>query len=131
MTASVLVSGKLFRDPERKMSKSLRPFVSATVKDGDGDGVIFWKLLVFSEIISETLMALHAGDAVAVAGSFKVELYEKGGVQRLGYTLFVDGVLAARQPRRERRPRRQAEQVEAAGPVPPPIMTAPDDEIPF
>ena len=102
MSASALVSGRLQRDPERKMSKAGKPFVSATIRDGEGEAVNWWNVLSFSETANEELLSLKAGDSVAVTGQFKAEVYEKGDTRRVSFTLFVDRLITAKKQKRER-----------------------------
>jgi hypothetical protein len=45
MSATALISGRLWRRPERKTSKAGKPFVTATIREGNGDGVTWWKVL--------------------------------------------------------------------------------------
>jgi single-stranded DNA-binding protein len=79
MTAHVLVTGTLFRQPEQRTSKAGKPFVTATLKAKDGDEKQWWKLVAFSESAQAELMRLQGGDAVSMQGSLKVGLYEKDG----------------------------------------------------
>jgi single-stranded DNA-binding protein len=114
MTAHVLISGTLFRAPERKVSRAGKPYVSATLKVRDGDAAQFWRVTVFSESASEELMRLSDGDSVSCQGAMKAELYRPDdGEPRLSLSLVADHVLALRQPPRKR------EQRSADGPAPP------------
>lgn len=47
MTATAMVSGKLAKAPERKTSKSGKPYGVASVRVGAGDAVTWWRLMVF------------------------------------------------------------------------------------
>ena len=49
MSATALISGKLFREPEAKVSRAGKYYASATVRVGDGEGATWWKVLSFSE----------------------------------------------------------------------------------
>jgi Single-strand binding protein family len=77
--AHVLVTGVLFRAPERRISKTGRPFVTATVrvKDGDpstgsGQASQWWRVLAFSENVQVELMRLVDDNSISVQGTFKV-----------------------------------------------------------
>ena len=105
MSASALVSGKLQRDPERKTSKAGKPFVTATLREGDGDNVNWWTVLTFAEVAIDELLTLKAGDGMAASGSFKAEVYEKNGERRVSFSLFADRVISARKQKRERQGR--------------------------
>jgi hypothetical protein len=49
MTGYALVTGALFREPERRMSKAGKPFVTATIKAMDGEAIQWWNVVAFSE----------------------------------------------------------------------------------
>jgi single-stranded DNA-binding protein len=102
MSATALISGRLWRSPERKTSKAGKPFVTATIREGNGDAVTWWKILCFSESGCEELLRLGDGDSVAVSGDFKVETFEKGGELRLSHTIFAERVISARRQKRQR-----------------------------
>jgi single-stranded DNA-binding protein len=99
MTASILVSGALFRAPERKTSSNGKSFIRATLKtqsSTDANGADFWSLLCFSETAGAELIELTDGDRLAVVGALKLELYQG----RISRTIFVDRVLALRKQRK-------------------------------
>jgi single-stranded DNA-binding protein len=103
MTAHVLISGTLFRAPERKVSRAGKPYVSATIKCRDGDAAQFWRVTIFSESASEEMMRLAAGDSVSAQGAMSAEIYRpENGEPRLSLSLVADQVLALRQPSRKR-----------------------------
>ena len=102
MTASALISGRLQRDPAQKVSKSGKKYISALLKEGDGDTSTWWSLLAFSEDIIDELASLKAGDSLAVTGLFKSEIYQKGGKPRISHSLFVDRLIKANKQKRER-----------------------------
>jgi single-stranded DNA-binding protein len=108
MSASALLSGALHKAPERRTSKGGKAYVSATMREGSGDAVTWWKILCFSETAAEELLALADGDAVAVSGAFKVEIYEKNGEQRLSHTVFVDRVITAHRQKAKKRAQQSA-----------------------
>lgn len=107
MTIHALVNGALFRAPEKKNSKSGRPFVSATIKARDGEATSWVKLLVFSDSAGAELMRLSDGDAVSAQGALKVETYDRDGLTKVSLTIVADQVLALRQPPRERKKPKQ------------------------
>lgn len=103
MTAHVLISGALFRAPERKISRSGKSYVSATIRVRDGDAAQFWRVTIFSDSAGEELMRLSAGDAVSAQGPMSAELYRPDdGEPRLSLSLIADHVLALRQPKKSR-----------------------------
>jgi single-stranded DNA-binding protein len=103
MTVFALVSGSLFRAPEKKTSKSGKDYVTATIRAKDGDASQFWRVTAFSESAQAELMRLVDGDAVSVQGPLKVETYEKDGATKLSLSVVADRVLALRQPPKARK----------------------------
>ncbi|HEY8215380.1 MAG TPA: single-stranded DNA-binding protein [Methylocystis sp.] len=104
MTAHVLVTGTLFRAPERKTSRNGRDYAAATLKVREGEnGSTFWRLTCFSESAMSELLRLTDGDGVSCQGSMKAEIYKPdNGEPRLSLSLVADQVLALRQPARRR-----------------------------
>jgi single-stranded DNA-binding protein len=102
VTTYALVSGALFREPERRMSKAGKPFMTATIRTKDGESTQWWKLVAFSETVQAELMRLADGDAISVQGAFKVETYEKDGVTKISLSVVADHVLALRQAARKK-----------------------------
>jgi single-stranded DNA-binding protein len=104
MTAFALANGALFKAPEQPTSKTGRPFVTATIRAKDGDASQFWRITAFSESAQAELMRLGEGDALAVQGSFRAELYTpEGGETRVSLSIIADHVLALRQPPKARK----------------------------
>jgi hypothetical protein len=100
MTASVLITGAIFRAPEQKTSKGGKTYVKATLKAAAADtGFDFWSLLSFNETASSELLRLADGDRLSVQGALKLEIFEG----RISRTVFVNQVLALRQPPKARR----------------------------
>ena len=103
MTARALVTGTLFRAPERKVSRGGKPYVSATIRVREGDASQFWRVTIFSESAGEEMMSLQDGDAVSAQGAMCAELYRPDdGEPRLSLSLVADRVLALRQSARKR-----------------------------
>jgi single-stranded DNA-binding protein len=97
VAAFALISGTIFRAPERKVSRAGKPFATATVKCRDGDAFVFWRLTVFSESCQEELLRLTEGDAVACQGAMRAELYTpEGGQPRVSLSLVADAILPAK-----------------------------------
>jgi hypothetical protein len=106
MSAFCLLSGSLFRGPERKMSKAGKAYATATMRVTGGREAEFWRLLAFSETAIAELMRLGDGDKLAAQGSLRVELYRAGdGSEKLSRTLMADAILPLRPPPRERKPK--------------------------
>ncbi len=102
MSAHVLISGVLYRQPEQRTSRAGKSFVVATVRAKEGEGSQWWKVLAFSESAGAELLRLGDGDAVSAQGQLKAELYEKDGETRLSLSVIADHVLALKQPPRQR-----------------------------
>ncbi|RTL90803.1 MAG: single-stranded DNA-binding protein [Hyphomicrobiales bacterium] len=120
MSAFVLVSGVLFKAPERRTSKAGKPFVTATIKCREGDAATFWRLTVFSESCQEELLLLTEGDARAAQGSMKAELFQpEGGAARVSLSMIADQVLPARAIRKRKDDDRQPEPESKASPARP------------
>lgn len=105
MTAHALVSGVIYRVAERRMAKSGRDFVTATVKASEGTASQFWRVTAFSESVGEELARLNDGEAVAVQGRLDIGTYDRHGETRVSYQIVADHVLALRQPPKERKPK--------------------------
>ena len=132
MTAFALVTGTLFREPKRKVSKAGKAYAAATLKvvaaaDGSAD---FWSVLAFGQMQDE-MLRLGAGDKLSAQGAFKVEPYvARDGATKISRTLFADALVALRPTPRERRPRGPPD---APNAPPPPEHGGRDfdDEIPL
>jgi len=109
MSARALISGRLWKNPERRISGAGKPFGSASVRVGNGDAAVWWKVLAFAEDVLEELLSLHDGDAVAVTGEFKAETYDGRDGPRISYTLFCDRLISAKRRKREETEDRRAE----------------------
>src|SRR5262245_16560415 len=99
MSASVLISGELFRDPERKTSSSGKAFVKATIKTTAADNSAeFWSCLIFAETAAAEIMELRAGERLAAQGQMKLEIFN-GRIQR---TIFAGAILPLRQKKKRK-----------------------------
>lgn len=102
MTASALVSGRIFHSPEAKISKAGKPFVTAKLREGAGDAVVWWSVAAFAEEARKELERLRDGDAVAVTGPFNVTTYTRNGEVRLNHSIVAERVISARHaPKRQ------------------------------
>jgi single-stranded DNA-binding protein len=106
MTARVRVSGTLCHPPESRTLKAGRAnatATTATLRAKDGAYTQFWRIAAFSDPVQVELMRLTAGDAVAVEGALKAELYDKNGEFDLSFGVIAEHVLPLRQPGKKRR----------------------------
>lgn len=70
MTIEALITGKLHKRAEERTGRSGRPFVVASVRAAAGEGEsLFVNVCAFSESACAALLALEAGDSLALAGS--------------------------------------------------------------
>lgn len=70
MTIEALITGKLHKRAEERTGRSGRPFVVASVRAAAGESeTLFVNVCAFSESACAALLALDAGDSLAVAGS--------------------------------------------------------------
>jgi single-stranded DNA-binding protein len=96
MSARALVSGVLFKAPASKVSKSGKPYVLLTIREGAGDAARWWRCIIFGSACEEALR-LADGEPIAVAGEFSCESYAPArGESRLSWEIRADAVLSAR-----------------------------------
>lgn len=105
MTVAILLQGKLERASETRTSRNGHAFTMATLRVSAGSELQFWRIFVFSESAQAELARLGEGDALAVQGTPKFEIYERDGAARVSLSLTADHVLALLQPPKERKPK--------------------------
>jgi single-stranded DNA-binding protein len=106
MTAFVLVSGSLWKNPEqRSSSRTGKLFVTATLRVGSDSGNgEFWSITTFSQSAQDELLRLHAGDALSCQGKLEIKTYVAAdGTTKIGRSIIADHVLAVRAPPKERK----------------------------
>ncbi len=98
------VSGAMFRPPESRMSKSGKPFVSATIRIKDGaDTSQYVRVVAFSDTVQAELLRLQDGDALTVQGPLTASTYTGAdGNAKVSLSIVATHVLAIRQPAKER-----------------------------
>jgi single-stranded DNA-binding protein len=94
---SILASGSLVRDPQRKMSAQSRAYVTGLMRVPSEDAeAILLSIVCFSENAMTGLLALAKGDALAVAGRAKLtEWTDKEGTLKHGMSVIADRVMSA------------------------------------
>ena len=72
MSIEALILGKLHARAEQRTGKTGRPFVTAKVRAAAGEAEsVFVNVVAFSETAGAALLALDAGDPLALAGTLK------------------------------------------------------------
>lgn len=72
MTIEAIITGKLHQRAEERTSRGGKPFVTAKVRTAAGEAdSLFVNVVAFSESACVALLALEAGDSLAVAGTLK------------------------------------------------------------
>ncbi len=117
---SLLVSGKLVRDPQTRVGKSGKPYTTAliavpvkAVSEGDEDRVLV-SAIAFGPA-AEALAALANGDDVSCAGSGRLSSWTKDGTERHGLAVTAHRVLTAYQRRKAQAAQQKPEQPATAG----------------
>jgi hypothetical protein len=87
--------------PVEKISKGGKPYLLATIRDGTGEAARWWKAFI-AEGLCDEVRRLSDGEPIGVAGEIDCQPYEKGGEQRLNWSVVVDVVLSARKPKATR-----------------------------
>lgn len=128
---AALIRGSLFRQPEIRVSKSGKSFVKTTLRVRDGAATQWVNVIVFSESAQALLMRLGDGDAVAIQGSLKAEIYTGTGEPRVSLSLVADHVLALRQPAKKREPKAADPRAERPAGTWTPSRGDLNDSIPF
>lgn len=72
MTIEALILGKLHARAAQRTGKTGRPFITAKVRAAAGEvEAVYINVVAFSETAAAALLALDAGDSVALAGTLK------------------------------------------------------------
>ncbi len=127
MSASVLVKGTLYRQPEERTSRSNKPFVMATIRQTSGADATFWRVFAFSDHVRSELKRLNEGDALTVQGALEAKIYDGGQGPRFSLSVVADHVLALRQPPKQREKKAAAQKPRATAAA----QEGFDDAIPF
>jgi single-stranded DNA-binding protein len=104
MSFALLVQGTIaFGDPQQKVSRTGNNFVFFKMKGASGNDSHVVTVFVFSESGQAEALRLHEGDALAVQGTPKFEIYRPAdGEPRVSLSMTADMVLALRQPPKTR-----------------------------
>ncbi len=104
-----LISGKLHAHPEQRTSKTGKTYATAKMVAAGGDGQsLFVNCIAFEEGPVEALLALVAGDSLAVAGSITPKVWtDRDGHHRPALDMVVSRVLTAYHVTHKRRAMQQ------------------------
>lgn len=100
-----LVTGKLAAAPQRRTTKTGKPFATARLRVPTTDPAvtIFCSVAAFDAEAVAALLALGEGDAVSVAGSLKVGVWtDNNGNTRPNVDVVADRVLSVYAIRKQR-----------------------------
>ena len=98
-----LIQGKLFAAPQQRTGKTGKPFATAKVIAAAGDGEsLFVNVIAFDAAVVSSLLALDAGDALALAGTATPRAYIKDGEPRASLDVTAQQVLTAYHVTRKR-----------------------------
>lgn len=99
-----LIAGKLHGAPSQKTSKNGNTFTTAKVRVPSGDDSIFCNVIAFDQDAQGALLALGAGEAVALAGSLKVGTWTaRDGTARPSLDMTASQVLTSYHVTRKRK----------------------------
>lgn len=107
MSITVLVTGKLFADPERRTGSNGKPFTRATLIAHDGEADTFVSVIAFGGV-ADQVAALRKGDALSVTGRGKVNTWDKAGETKAGLSIVADSILTPYHVQRRREAMRPA-----------------------
>jgi len=71
-----LIAGKLHGRPTQRTSKNGNPFTTCKVRVPTGEDSVFCMVICFEQQAQAALLALGDGEAVALAGSLKVGVWQ-------------------------------------------------------
>ncbi len=106
MSIDALVSGRIHKTPQRRISQNGKPFATAIVRAAARDGTgLFVSVITFSDSAIAALMALEDGDAVAIAGELTPKIFtpRDGGEPRPSLDLVGHRVMSEYNVQRKRK----------------------------
>lgn len=101
----VLIGGKLYEQPQRRADKNGKTFATAKVTAAGGDGEsLFVNCIAFNDAAVAALLALDAGDSIALSGSATPKAWtDREGHPRPALDVAVHQVLTAYHVSKKRR----------------------------
>ncbi len=109
-----LISGKLYAKAQERAGKSGKPFATAKMTSTTADGEsLFVNIIAFDQAACTALLALGAGDGLAVAGPVTPKTWtDKDGNPRPAIDVVVHQVLTAYHVNRKRNAMQRQQQHE-------------------
>jgi single-stranded DNA-binding protein len=108
---SVLASGTLTRDPVERTSAAGKPYCTALVRvPCEGEDALLCSVIAFKPDAVRALLALAAGESVAIAGRAKLSSWDKAGETKHGLSVVADAVLSVYVVDKRRKATRPAEE---------------------
>jgi single-stranded DNA-binding protein len=106
---SVLVSGSLVRDPQRRTAQNGKAFATALMRcpSEEADALLI-SVISFTAPAVKALLALKAGDSLAVTGRAKLSSWTKDGEERHGLSVTADAVLSLYEVAKRRKQAQEA-----------------------
>lgn len=99
----VLLSGAIFSAPVQRTGQSGKTFVTTKIKAATSDGDVFANVIAFSDTACRALLALAAGDSVAITGPLKLGTYQaSNGDTRVSIDLVASQVMTVYSVKRKR-----------------------------
>ncbi len=99
MSATALITGRIFRAPLRRECKNGQTMALATVKVIVVGAPQWWQVVAFSASGDE-LLELDDGDAVSIMGRLELELYKAStGESKIARKIVVEKIIVLAMPR--------------------------------
>jgi single-stranded DNA-binding protein len=93
---TVLVAGKLIKQPEKRLSQNGNPYLTAAIKTSSDPDVPLVSVVAFDESCCAALGALGKGDDVVISGRGNVTTWPKGdGTTAAGLNVVANVVLTS------------------------------------
>ena len=92
---SILASGNLVRDPQRRTTQNGKEYCTALVRcPSEETDALLISVIAFTAPAVKALLALKTGDSLAVTGRAKLSSWTKDGEERHGLSVTADAVLS-------------------------------------
>jgi single-stranded DNA-binding protein len=100
-----LIAGRIHRASQERTGANGKPYVTCVVRTAMKDGAAFVNCIAFDPTARATLLALSAGDSVALSGELAVKTYQPkdGSEPRPSLDLVAHAVLTEYHVTRKRR----------------------------